>query len=201
MVSAAVLKQFLKARLSALGLVLVLCMGMVGNAFVQADGKFLNVRGASTTLEDGVYLLSANIDYRLSAAALEALQNGVPLTIELEIQVLEAPWLMVWEKEVANLRERYSIQYHALSEQYLVENLNTGVQRNFPTRDAALEALGTVVDLPMLDKNLLAPGKRYVGRMRARLDIEALPLPLRPLAYLSSQWRLQSAWYQWPIHS
>ena len=61
----------------------------------------------------------------------------------------------------------------------------------------AVEALGTIADFPLLDAYLLEGEKHYMLYVRARLDIEALPSPLRPLAYLSSLWRLESEWYRW----
>ena len=50
-----------------------------------------------------------------------------------------------------------------------------------------------------LDKGLLATSERYEGALRAWLDIEALPAPLRLLAYLSDDWPLTSEWYTWPL--
>jgi hypothetical protein len=46
---------------------------------------------------------------------------------------------------------------------------------------------------------LLVSDERYEGALRARLDIEALPAPLRVFAYLSDDWRLTSEWYTWPL--
>ena len=31
------------------------------------------------------------------------------------------------------------------------------------------------------------------------LDVEALPPPLRPIAYTSGAWRLNSDWHKWDI--
>ena len=38
-----------------------------------------------------------------------------------------------------------------------------------------------------------------LGLNEVYVDIEALPAPLRPVAYLSSPWRLTSEWYEWPL--
>jgi hypothetical protein len=35
--------------------------------------------------------------------------------------------------------------------------------------------------------------------LRARLDIEALPMLMRPLAYTLPSWRLSTGWTEWPI--
>ncbi|GAB4352447.1 MAG: hypothetical protein Kow006_17010 [Gammaproteobacteria bacterium] len=158
------------------------------------------VRDASTHLSEGVYRLNASIDYRLSPAVREALENGVPLTVEIQIEVRRDRWYWL-DEEVAVLNQYYLLQYHALSRQYLLTSLNSGKQRSFSTLRSALEAMGSLVDIPILDSKLLRPETEYQVRLRALLDIESLPAPLRPVAYLSDEWRLVSEWYSWPLSS
>lgn len=163
---------------------------------VLADGFV--VREAHTDLVEEVYQLDAQIDYKLSDTVLDALENGVPITIEIRIEVYR-PREYLWKEEIASLRQRYRLEYHALSQQYLVTNLNTRAQQGYPSRSAAIEAVGTITDLPMLDRRLLKRDENYKARLRASLDIEALPAPLRLLAYLSSDWRVSSKWYTWEL--
>ena len=67
------------------------------------------------------------------------------------------------------------------------------------TYKVGIVGLGKIRNFPLLDEHLIGDkGHRYV-RLRALLDIESLPSPMRPLAYLSSLWRLKSDWYEWPI--
>ena len=158
------------------------------------------VHSADTTLVNGVYTLNASIEYEFGRAVLEALENGVPLTLQLSIQILH-PRRLLWNEEFTSLQQRYRLEYHALSQQYLVKNLNSGLQYNFHSRQDAITVLGAIVDVPILDQRLLTPGQSYIGRLRARLDIEALPTPLLLMAYLSPQWHLTSEWYTWPLQS
>ena len=156
------------------------------------------VVSAETRLDQNVYRLDAVIDYDLSTVTKEALNNGVPLTIQMQMQVLRRrEWL--WDETIADIQQRYRLEYHALARQYLVTNLNNGELHSYPSRESAIEVLGRVRDFPLLDKSLLRSGGQYYGRMRVRLDIEDLPAPLRPVAYLSADWRLTSAWYTWPL--
>ncbi|MEO5703307.1 MAG: DUF4390 domain-containing protein [Gammaproteobacteria bacterium] len=156
------------------------------------------IRSAATTLVSEVYVLNADIQYQFSPEVLEALENGVPLTMELNIEIRH-PRRLLWDAQFTSLQQRYRIEYHALSQQYIVKNVNSGIQYNFPSRPDAIDAMGTIIDLPILDKRLLEPGRHYFGRLRASLDIEALPTPLLLLAYLSPQWHLTSEWYTWPL--
>ena len=182
------------------GLVLCLLLWLCaapGQAQAVEDSAF-EVREARSLLVNGVYRISAQVEYRLGDQALEALQHGVPLVLEIRIQVYrQREWL--WSEQVAELRQRYQLRYHALSQRYLVLSFNTGVQQSFQHLDDALHTIGTLYDLPLLDARLLAPGGEYQLRLRADLDIEELPTPIRLWAYLSSGWGVKSDWYSWPL--
>jgi hypothetical protein len=80
-----------------------------------------------------------------------------------------------------------------------VKNYSTGVQHSFLELDEALDYTGNIYDLPLIDANLLKPEQSYSVRMRADLDIESLPTPVRLWAYLGSDWSLKSDWHQWPL--
>ncbi len=163
-----------------------------------AWGAGFEVVNAATRLESGVYRLNARIQYRFSGAAREALQNGVPLTVALDMEVRRRRPLM-WDETVYTLVQRYRLEYHTLSRQYLVRNLNSGERRAFPSRERALQDMGQITDFPMLDKGLLNPGEYYLGALRARLELDTLPTPLRLFAYISDEWRLASEWRLWPL--
>ena len=179
-------------RLMPLLVSLMLLVITLANA---ANFKILRVE---TRLLEGVFLLDADINYELSTAALDALKNSVPLTLVLHVQVLrQRDWL--WDETVADLQQRFRVEYHALAQQYVVTNLNNGVLNSFPTQYAALSHIGRVRDFPLLDRSLLETNTHYYGRLRAEIDVESLPAPLRPVAYLSRGWYLNSEWYPWSL--
>ena len=163
---------------------------------IHADG--FNIISANTQLVKNVYQLEAKIDLNFSEDALEALRSGVPLIILLNIEVLkDRDWW--WDKTVAELEQGYLLLYHALSEKYIIHNLNSGAQKNYVSLRAALHSLSNIREFPLIDKNLLEQGDNYYARIRTYLDIESLPAPMRPIAYISSQWQLESDWYSWPL--
>lgn len=163
---------------------------------VQAAEAFI-IKSLETRLRDNVYSFSTHIKYGFSDEALVALKNGVPLIILLNIEVQEERWY--WNKTIAQLEQGYLLIYHALSEKFIIHNLNSGIQTDYSSLDDALHALGHIENLPLIDAKLLKPDSRYILRLRSELDIESLPAPMRPLAYISSDWRLQSDWYTWPL--
>jgi hypothetical protein len=187
------------ARPAWAALLFLLALALPAPATADAEERpRFTVLEASTRLVDEVYMLDARLTYALTAEAIEALENGVPLTIELQIQV-RAERDLLWDETVAALSLRHTIEYRALADQYLVTNLTTGELSSHTKLAAALTTLGRVRDFPMLDRRLLRVGTRYHTQLRARLDVESLPLPLRPMAYLSSRWGMTSAWHTWQL--
>jgi hypothetical protein len=167
---------------------------------VADDAGRFEVRSASVELDSGVYLLSARVEFRLSSEARDALHAGVPLNIRLDVEVVHNRRFW-FNNTVASLRQRFQVEYHALSERYIVMNINSGQQESFGSLFAALNFLGRVDKLPLLDASLLEDSREYRLRMRAFLDQEKFPGPLRLLAFWRRDWSLASDWYTWPLRN
>lgn len=181
------------APLLLLMLAFVLCLPFP----LRADDEFA-IKDVRTRLDQGVYVVDADIEFDFSAEALEALDNGVPLTIVLHFQVRSADaW--IWEDSAADLRLRYAVRYKPLSGRYEVYRLPGDRGRSFVSRDAAIAALGELHGIQVVSKDRLDPDVEYLLHLKAELDIEELPLPLRPMAYLRPAWKLESAWTKWPL--
>jgi hypothetical protein len=166
-------------------------------AWAALAGAF-SVTSVVTRPEGNLYLMDARIAYRFSEAALEALDNGVPLTVDVHLQVRQkSAWM--WEESLVDRHLRYSIRYQPLSERYQVVELPDGAKKNFVSRDAAIVALGELDGVPLLGRDRIKPGQSYEIELLAALDIEALPLPLRPMAYLKPSWKLSSGWTEWAL--
>lgn len=175
-------------------ILLLLCLVCVGSPHAKAQ-DFL-IESADTRIVEGVYRLNTRIDYSLNEEVLQALDSGVPITFVLEIEVLR-PREWMWDETVYSQQQRYRLEYHALTKQYLVTNLDSNIQYSYPTKQTALYATGIINDLPMVELSHLEPGESYTARLRARLALDTLPSPLRFWAYLSSEWRQTSRWHTW----
>lgn len=158
--------------------------------FVLADSDFRND-------DSGVYL-NARFDVFLSREAEEALESGVPLSLDLQVRVIR-PRRWWWDAELADFSIRMELRYHALSRRYVVLNHETGSRRTFFRRDVALNAWASAAGHRVLDGNRLEPGQEYELRLRARLNPDTLPHPVRTVALVSPEWRLVSEWYTWPL--
>ncbi|MEQ1528179.1 MAG: DUF4390 domain-containing protein [Methylococcales bacterium] len=148
--------------------------------------------------QDQFYNLSADIDYQLSNAAKQALQNGVPLFWGIDIKAQQQRSYL-WDKTLLTMSIRYRIQYHALLKMYRVRNEGTGEVFNFSTLAAALSLMSTLRDLPVVAQDRLASELQYQVAIKIVFDRDALPLPLRPIAYTNPQWFLSSDWTLWPL--
>jgi len=157
------------------------------------------IKSATTELADNVFYLHADIDYKFSDSVVEALHNGVPMVVVLDLELFQKRGWWWWDTKVASLEQRYQLQYHALSEQYLVTNLNSGKEYTSFTLHSALYGLRDVDKLPVIDRQLLQRDTQYNVRIRTRLSTNTLPVPLRMKALVSPSWWLSSDWYQWRL--
>jgi len=180
---------------------LLSCLALLGLLLpvsVSASDYAFVIQSIHTNLYQDVYQLDARVEYRFSDEALSALTNGVPLLIMMDIEVVQQrDWW--FNKTIAELEQGYLLLYHALSEQFIIHNLNSGTQENYSSLNVALKTLGHIEHLPLIDSKLLKKNTRYMVRIRTWLDIESLPTPMRPLAYISDDWRLNSAWVTEPL--
>lgn len=178
--------------LSVAGLLIALILPPAGAA------ESIELRNASTRLQGGIWYLDADVDYDLNEAALEALENGLALDVELTIRLTQRRRI-IWDPQFAELKQRYELQFHALTERYIVRNLNSGEQVTYGTLAAALTELGSVRALPIIDDALLSRGDRYYVSVRAIVDIKDLGGPLALIRFLWNDWRMAGEWVRWRL--
>jgi hypothetical protein len=174
-------------RLWVLAAVLLTCP-------LAAHAGNFKVTDMQCPLEGSFYVLHASIDYGFSEHTLEALENGVPLTLNFRARLRrQGGWF--WESDLFDNTLRFQLRYHAVAALYQLVNMGGGKSQNFATREAAIAALGEIHSLPIIKSERLQTGEAYELQLQVKLDIAALPLPLRPEAYISPSWgRLSSRW-------
>ncbi|MDZ7735465.1 MAG: DUF4390 domain-containing protein [Gammaproteobacteria bacterium] len=184
-----------KTETASSKLILVLTALLLGQ-WVQAAG--ITVRDISSAEVNGEMILSAQLDFELSKEALKALDHGVAMDIVIEIEALQQRrW--IWDRKIAEHSERFRLERQALSKHYLVTH--NYQRRSFLSLREALQFIGAIREYPLVNTEMLQSGHSYHGRLRAWLDIESLPAPMRPTAYISSHWHVVSAWHEWPLKS
>jgi hypothetical protein len=173
----------------------VLALLSCAHSEVAAAQNF-EVRSAYIEPAEGVYELNATLSFDLPEGAREVIREGVPLTMHLEIVVKRQRnyWL---DETVATLDQSYELAYRALSERYLVRNMNSGEQASYATLDAAFDAMRVISRLPIIDQALIAPNRRHEISVRGNLDVRTMPDALRFVLFWSDDWRQRSEWYTW----
>jgi hypothetical protein len=187
----------IRGAIIAAGAVLLVGGVALAQEPVERAGYF-EVRSASTELVGGVHMLDARLQLVLSSDALKALNSGVPLTIEIQMQVIRSRRFYLDALD-AELAFRFELEYRPISQRYIVRNLNSGNQDSFATLYSALNSLGRIQRLPVIDESLLVPERDYRVRLRALLATEQYSAPLRLLFFWRDEWQLESEWYEWKL--
>ncbi|HEV7611966.1 MAG TPA: DUF4390 domain-containing protein [Steroidobacteraceae bacterium] len=193
-----------RRRLRPLAEIACLCCVAIGAVLwmppLRADGlegRF-EVRSADLQLKDGVYHLNAHLELPVSDAVRRGLAEGVPLTLELDLDIERVRQLLP-NARVAELTQRYHLQYNAVSARYILRNDNSGQQQSLSTVDAAIEQLSEVRGVPVLDKALISVDRRYEASVRAKLDYGSVPFSLRVVMFWVNDWHRESDWYTWTL--
>ena len=187
--------------IKTLNLIIVCFLGITLNVSAQMrpnhEGYF-DVRSATTILVEGNHMLDSRLQLFLSDEALNALNSGVPLTIELSVEIIRTRRFLPDAKEV-ELEFQYELEYRPLSQRYIVKNVQNEIQDSYATLFSALNKLGRVQDLILVENSSLKPQSNYRFRMQALLSTKQYSAPLRMLFFWRDQWDLKSEWYEWQL--
>lgn len=156
-----------------------------------------DISAAHITKIGNGHVFNATINYPLTPRVIEALDNGIPIVFFQEFKLLDITPLLgeywQWEQTLWQTKIRYELRYHALAQQYVLQDIATGKERYFPSLDGTLHALGKIQNLSLPPEHM-ADTKHLAFQMRSGIDLYALPTPMRPGAIISSKWHLTSPW-------
>jgi hypothetical protein len=171
----------------------------VWSAGASADALdgVLEVRSAYVSIEAGVFLLHARIEYPVNPAIRDALHDGVTLSVDLDTRI-ERERRFWFNADVVELTLRRELEYHAVSDRYLVRDIRSGAQKSFATLEEALTDLGTIDGWPVVVEPQLTGG-HYRISVRASLRRGRLPAAFRALMFWTDDWHRVSEWYTWSL--
>ena len=154
------------------------------------------IKSASSSILNQMHVVDAECEFSFSDDALGALRSGVALFIDVDFRV-KRNRRYLWDRIVLNLSRRYRLERHALTNRYVITDLVTDDRRIYDSLESATKDLGQINKIPIAEQAAFDSGVEYRVGMRAHLDLDSLPGPLRPIAYISPSWRMSSGWYQW----
>jgi hypothetical protein len=158
----------------------------------------ITIDSAESGVINQMYVINAEVEFAFSDDALEAMRSGIALFIDVDFRIKRRrPY--IWDPSVLKLSRRYRIERHALTDRYVITDLVTDDRRIHDSLEAAIQDLGRIREVPIAEEAAFDSSLGYLVGLRARLDIESLPGPLRPIAYISPSWRMSSGWYQWTL--
>ncbi len=151
-------------------------------------------------LSGQVLLLGGRLDLALTPQVEDALNNGIPLDFVIDVR-LHRRRALLWDDAVDGWTLRRHLRFHALSGQYLLsgEPALPPNRESFASLPEALAQVGSLEEVNLPIEVPIQPDADYHTRVRVALDIEALPPLLRPVAYTSRAWDLNSGWSSWKV--
>jgi hypothetical protein len=179
----------------------VVLLGLTLLFAMPAGADNFSVKSVQAYIEDSSLHVDARFDLPFNPRIEEALSKGIPIDVEISVKMVKPRWWW-WNHLVTDYDLHRRIQFHALSRQYLVSGLHErDPSLSFSSLTQALAHAGTLEHLKIFlaPKKNIETGARYLIQLRARLDIEALPMLMRPLAYATPSWRRNTGWTEWPI--
>ncbi len=144
---------------------------------------------------DGVEL-DAVFDFDLPWTLEDAVNGGVPLYFVVEFELYRSRWYWFDERRVATSLT-YRLSYSPLTRQYRLARGTLALP--FDSLGAALASLRRVSRWTVFERSQLAPGTKYEGWVRMRLDTAQLPRPFQLGALTSRDWTLTSEWRNVPV--
>jgi len=150
---------------------LVLLSLWATGAYADALDGVLEVHSAYVNIDNGVFLLHARV---------------------------ERERRLWFNATIVDLTLRRELMYHAVSDRYVVRDVKTGQQENFPTLDEAITYLGRIDSWPILVEPQLNGGS-YLISVRAGVRRGKLPASLRALFFWTDDFRRVSEWYSWSL--
>jgi len=174
----------------------LLCALATMRASAADEGRF-EIRNAYVELQEDAWQLDVRLDLGLSEAARQAFDEGVPLTLRLEVEATTARRFLP-DEVVVSLTREWQLAYDAIADRFIVSDPATGERESHASRADALAALARISISPLADTSRLPPGGRFEMRVRASVEIGELPAAIKMLLFWKS-WSRDTDWYVWNV--
>jgi hypothetical protein len=187
--------------ISRLGVAAVLLVALAVPRGARSAGPLagdFQVRSAFVVVEHAVLQLSAHVEYPINDRIRGALRDGVTLAFDLEVTISRHRRL--WpDATLLDMTLRHELNYHAVTDRYVLRDEAGVEQESFPTLEAALDRLGRIEDLPILVESQLHGEAPWQIAVRAGVRRGRMPDALRALVFWTDDWHRTTDWYTWML--
>ena len=173
---------------------LLLASLLIAGCTQQTDDPLFKLEQAETSWKNGQLNVTIHQKLKLSGEAKKALEHGVPLTLQLELEIRQTGKRLPVKKDTFS----FEIRYLPLINNYQLTQQGASEIRSFPRLRHLLAELSTVSQ-SFSGSNL--PRGNYELFARTHLDQKKMPPPMRLPMLFSAQWRHDSEWKEWPVSS
>ena len=174
---------------------LALVIFFIGLPAALAD--FAVERGTSNVV-DRLITTSARLNLTISGEPEVALSKGIGLMLEVQTELHRSSLASIYF-EVAAWKDRYLIEYQGLSNRFTLTRLGTGSTQHFATLSETLSSFTQYRSKLPLPEGVSTEDELQI-HLRVILDRGQLPGPLRLIALIFPEWRLDSSWGRWPVN-
>ncbi len=172
---------------------LLLLIGLFASVLLAANNH-AHIKSAELVLRDEVWTLDAELDVQLGQSLELALSKGVVLTFLYEFQ-LTKPMKYWFDDEVLTKRRVMTLNYHALTKQYLLQLEQQ--QKAFDNLTDAKRELGILREWRLAPHAILEKNQPYQAALKMHLDQTKLPKALQVDALGESDWELITPTFNW----
>jgi hypothetical protein len=148
-------------------------------------------------LEHG-FALHATLDLGLSQQAEEAVRNGVPVKVTLDIQIMRKRHYFI-DKKLEDRSISLTLKYDALSNRYMVSGFDGQNLGAFPELSEALAVMGHVDGVKVLEKESLSAKDDVEASVRANVSVESGSSTVMRYLMFWIDWRRSTDWYTWHV--
>ncbi len=162
---------------------------------IHAEARVIDVHAE---VREGVVFVDADLALSLHSEVIEAMRNSIALNLVVEARIA-APREWLWDRNLVTERRHLRLEYHALSRTWVVTDFTARETHTFTDLAGAVESLSRVRAWRLGPWESLADERRLLGKLRVRLDVNKLPLPLRVPALFDDAWDINSEWFLWGL--
>lgn len=190
-----------KTRLDLLGLLVCACLlGGFGTA-ARAQSPAAEVASLKFERAEQQILLSATVNFQLSAAVEDALLKGVAMIFVAEAEIYRERWY--WVNKLETRAERHMrLAYQPLTRRWRLNiasgaithgGLGMALNQNFESLSDALVAVQRLSRWNIAELAELDPEHSYLVDFRYRLDMSQLPRPFQIGTLGQSEWDIAAS--------
>ena len=170
------------------------CLAVLLTVFQLAWADGIEVRKAAVVSAEEGYVLTAEMDIKLTPVLDDALHKGVPLYFVLEFDLTRSRWYWTNEK-LTTIQQPQRLAFNTLTRQYRV---GVGaLYQNFSSLQEALGYMSRVRRRLEMEPGALHKDNAYAAQMRLRFDLTQLPKPFQ--LHTGRDWRMASDWYRFVV--